>query len=59
MPGSRTNDDRKISDSRSNDTSSPYDIHNTLIAVGPAFREHATSDVPTGMGDEVGDAEAR
>jgi hypothetical protein len=28
-------------------TSSPYDIHNTLIAVGPAFREHATSMVPT------------
>jgi arylsulfatase A-like enzyme len=28
-------------------TSSPYDIHNTLIAVGPDFREHAASDVPT------------
>jgi arylsulfatase A-like enzyme len=28
-------------------TSSPYDIHNTLIAVGPAFREHTTSTVPT------------
>ena len=28
-------------------TSSPYDVHNTLIAAGPDFREHATSDVPT------------
>src|SRR5262245_25181516 len=28
-------------------SSSPYDIHNTLIAVGPDFRERATSDVPT------------
>ncbi len=28
-------------------TSSPYDIHNTLIAAGPDFLEHATSDVPT------------
>ena len=28
-------------------TSSPYDIHNTLIAAGPDFREHATSAVPT------------
>src|SRR5205085_2481078 len=28
-------------------TSSPYDIHNTLIAAGPDFREHATSTVPT------------
>ena len=32
-------------------TSSPYDIHNTLIAVGPDFREHATSTVPTGNVD--------
>jgi arylsulfatase A-like enzyme len=28
-------------------TSSPFDIHNTLIAAGPDFREHAISDVPT------------
>ena len=28
-------------------TSSPYDIHNTLIAAGPEFREHASSDLPT------------
>ncbi len=28
-------------------SSSPYDIHNTLIAAGPDFREHASSDVPT------------
>jgi len=28
-------------------SSSPYDVHNTLIAAGPAFREHTTSDVPT------------
>jgi len=28
-------------------TSSPYDIHNTLIAAGPDFREHASSEVPT------------
>ena len=28
-------------------TSSPYDIHNTLIAAGPDFRERATSDLPT------------
>jgi arylsulfatase A-like enzyme len=28
-------------------TSSPYDIHNTLIAAGPDVREHAVSDVPT------------
>jgi arylsulfatase A-like enzyme len=32
-------------------TSSPYDIHNTLIAAGPDFREHAVSDVPTGNVD--------
>ena len=32
-------------------TSSPYDIHNTLIAAGPDFREHATSSVPTGNVD--------
>lgn len=28
-------------------TSSPYDIHSTLIAAGPDFREHAISEVPT------------
>jgi len=28
-------------------TSSPYDIHNTLLAIGPDFREHAVSEVPT------------
>jgi predicted AlkP superfamily pyrophosphatase or phosphodiesterase len=28
-------------------SSSPFDIHNTLIAAGPDFREHATSDAPT------------
>ena len=28
-------------------TSSPYDIHNTLMAAGPDFREHATSNLPT------------
>ncbi|HUK35241.1 MAG TPA: alkaline phosphatase family protein [Vicinamibacterales bacterium] len=28
-------------------TSSPYDIHNTLMAAGPDFRENATSDLPT------------
>ena len=28
-------------------SSSPYDIHNTLIAAGPDFREHASSDAPT------------
>ena len=32
-------------------TSSPYDIHNTLIAAGPDFREHVVSDVPTGNVD--------
>jgi predicted AlkP superfamily pyrophosphatase or phosphodiesterase len=32
-------------------SSSPYDIHNTLIAVGPDFREHASSEVPTGNVD--------
>jgi arylsulfatase A-like enzyme len=31
--------------------SSPYDVHNTLIAAGPDFREHASSDVPTGNVD--------
>jgi len=31
--------------------SSPYDIHNVLMADGPDFREHATSDVPTGNVD--------
>ena len=31
--------------------SSPYDIHNTLIAAGPDIREHAVSDVPTGNVD--------
>jgi arylsulfatase A-like enzyme len=28
-------------------SSSPYDIHNTLIAAGPDFRERAVSEVPT------------
>jgi arylsulfatase A-like enzyme len=28
-------------------SSSPFDIHNTLIAAGPDFREHATSAAPT------------
>jgi arylsulfatase A-like enzyme len=28
-------------------SSSPYDVHNTLIAAGPDFREGATSDLPT------------
>ena len=28
-------------------TSSPYDIHNTLMAAGPDFRERATSALPT------------
>ena len=28
-------------------STSPYDVHNTLIAAGPDFREHAVSDVPT------------
>src|SRR5262249_53905461 len=32
-------------------SSSPYDIHNTLIAAGPDFREHARSSVPTGNVD--------
>ena len=32
-------------------TSSPYDIHNTLMAAGPDFREHATSEIPTGNVD--------
>ena len=32
-------------------TSSPFDIHNTLIAAGPDFREAAVSDVPTGNVD--------
>ena len=32
-------------------SSSPYDIHNTLIAAGPDFREHAQSAVPTGNVD--------
>lgn len=32
-------------------TSSPYDIHNTLIAAGPDFRHGMTSNVPTGNVD--------
>jgi arylsulfatase A-like enzyme len=28
-------------------SSSPFDIHNTLIVAGPDFREHATSNAPT------------
>ncbi len=32
-------------------TSSPYDIHNVLLAAGPDFREHETSDAPTGNVD--------
>jgi hypothetical protein len=32
-------------------TSSPFDIHNTLIAAGPDFREGAVSEVPTGNVD--------
>jgi arylsulfatase A-like enzyme len=31
--------------------SSPSDVHNTLIAIGPDFRQGATSDVPTGNVD--------
>jgi arylsulfatase A-like enzyme len=32
-------------------TSSPFDIHNVLLAAGPDFRQAATSDVPTGNVD--------
>jgi predicted AlkP superfamily pyrophosphatase or phosphodiesterase len=32
-------------------TTSPYDVHNTLIAAGPDFRERASSSVPTGNVD--------
>jgi hypothetical protein len=32
-------------------TTSPYDVHNTLIAVGPDIREHVVSEVPTGNVD--------
>lgn len=32
-------------------TSSPYDVHATLMAAGPDFREHSVSDVPTGNVD--------
>lgn len=32
-------------------STSPYDVHNTLIAAGPDFREHAISGVPTGSVD--------
>jgi arylsulfatase A-like enzyme len=32
-------------------TSSPYDIHATLIAAGPGFKQHATSPAPTGNVD--------
>jgi type I phosphodiesterase/nucleotide pyrophosphatase len=31
--------------------SSPFDVHATLIAVGPDIREHAVSDVPTSNAD--------
>ncbi len=30
---------------------SPYDVHATLMAAGPDFREHAASDVPTSNAD--------
>jgi predicted AlkP superfamily pyrophosphatase or phosphodiesterase len=32
-------------------SSSPYDVHNTLIAAGPDFRERTTTGVPTGNVD--------
>jgi arylsulfatase A-like enzyme len=32
-------------------TSSPYDIHNVLMAAGPGFRDHAASSVPTSTAD--------
>jgi predicted AlkP superfamily pyrophosphatase or phosphodiesterase len=32
-------------------TSSPFDVHATLIAAGPDFKEHATSEAPTGNVD--------
>jgi arylsulfatase A-like enzyme len=32
-------------------SSSPYDIHNVLMAAGPDFREHETSAAPTGNVD--------
>jgi arylsulfatase A-like enzyme len=32
-------------------SSSPFDVHSTLIAAGPDFRAHALSDVPTGNAD--------
>ncbi len=31
--------------------SSPFDVHSTLIAAGPDFREHVVSSVPTGNAD--------
>ena len=32
-------------------SSSPFDVHNTLIAAGPDFKEHVVSNVPTGNVD--------
>lgn len=32
-------------------SASPYDVHNTLIAAGPDFREHAVDEAPTGNVD--------
>jgi hypothetical protein len=32
-------------------TSSPFDVHATLVAAGPDFKEHVASDVPTGNVD--------
>jgi arylsulfatase A-like enzyme len=32
-------------------SSSPYDVHSTLLAAGPGFREAAISDAPTGNAD--------
>lgn len=32
-------------------TSSPFDIHNTLIAAGPAFKQNFVNDLPTGNVD--------
>lgn len=32
-------------------TSSPFDIHNTLVAAGPDFRERTRSEVPTANAD--------
>jgi arylsulfatase A-like enzyme len=48
VPGQITTDTNRSAGQGSHATLSEFDVHNTLIAAGPDFREHLTSSLPSG-----------